>query len=157
MPSLKEVRSRIVSVNSTKQITAAMKMVSAAKLRRAQDAILKQLRRIEVPGGIAHAFNGSRQQAEMFIALGFKLGFGGAMSYEGSRRIRELAATLPLEAIVLETDAPDISPSWVHPGRNSPDQIPRIGAVLAELRGLTVEEVAAATSVNARAILPRIK
>ena len=66
------------------------------------DRILKQLRRIEVPGGIAHAFNGSRQQAQMFIDLGFRLGFGGAMSFEGSTRIRELARSLPLDAIVLE-------------------------------------------------------
>jgi TatD DNase family protein len=58
---------------------------------------------------------------------------------------------------VLETDAPDISPAWIHPGRNSPDQIPRIGAVLAELRGMTAEQVAAATSANARAVLPRMQ
>ncbi|HMW77169.1 MAG TPA: TatD family hydrolase, partial [Rhodocyclaceae bacterium] len=81
-------------------------------VRRAVDHVLKHLRRIEVPGGIAHAFNGSRQQAETFLALGFKLGFGGSMTYAGSTRIRTLAATLPLDAIVLETDAPDIPPAW---------------------------------------------
>jgi TatD DNase family protein len=71
-------------------------------------------------------------------------------------QIRRMAAELPLDAIVLETDAPDISPSWVHPGRNSPDQIPRIGAVLAELRGLTPEQIAAATTANAHAAIPRL-
>ncbi|NVM79724.1 TatD DNase family protein [Duganella sp. SG902] len=126
-------------------------------VRRSQDVVLKHVRQIRPNGGIAHAFNGSAQQAKSYIDLGFKLGFGGAMTFTRALQIRRLAAELPLEAIVLETDAPDISPSWVHPGRNSPDQIPRIGAVLAELRGLTVEEVAAATSVNACAILPRIK
>ena len=125
-------------------------------IRRAQDAILKQLRRIEVPGGIAHAFNGSRQQAEMFIALGFKLGFGGAMSYEGSRRIRELAATLPLEAIVLETDAPDMPPAWAAGQRNEPANVARYATLLAELRGMAVDELIAITTANARAALPRL-
>ena len=122
-------------------------------VRRAIDQVLKQLRRIRVPGGIAHAFNGSRQQAGEFIKLGFGLGFGGAMTYSGSTRIRELAATLPLETIVLETDAPDIPPAWLDRGRNTPAELPRMAAVLAELRGMAVSEVAAATSVNARRLL----
>ncbi len=125
-------------------------------VRRAVDAILKQLRRIGVPGGIAHAFNGSRQQADMFIQLGFKLGFGGTLTYPRALRIRELAATLPLEAIVVETDAPDIPPQWIVGARNSPAELPRIGAALAELRGLSVEELALATSANARSVLPRL-
>jgi TatD DNase family protein len=123
-------------------------------IRRAQDAILKQLRRIEVPGGIAHAFNGSRQQAEAFIALGFKLGFGGALTYGGSKRIRELAATLPLDAIVLETDAPDMAPAWAAGRRNTPAHIARYAQLLAELRGMAVEDVIAITTANARAALP---
>ncbi|MYN40263.1 TatD family deoxyribonuclease [Duganella sp. FT109W] len=125
-------------------------------VRRSQDVILKHVRQIPPAGGIAHAFNGSDQQAKTYIDLGFKLGFGGAMTFTRALQIRRLAAELPLDAIVLETDAPDISPSWVHPGRNSPDQIPRIGAVLAELRGMTVEQVATATTANARAALPRM-
>lgn len=125
-------------------------------VRRSQDIILKYLRRIAVPGGIAHAFNGSFQQAQTFIELGFKLGFGGAMTFPRSLQIRRLASELPLEAIVLETDAPDISPAWLHPARNTPDQIPRIGQVLAELRGIGVAEIAAATSANAHAVLPRL-
>jgi TatD DNase family protein len=125
-------------------------------VRRSQDVVLKHVRQIRPNGGIAHAFNGSEQQAKGYIDLGFKLGFGGAMTFTRALQIRRLAAELPLEAIVLETDAPDISPSWVHPGRNSPDQVPRIGAVLAELRGMTVAQVAAATSANARAVLSRM-
>ncbi len=123
-------------------------------VRRSIDSILKHLRRIAVAGGIAHAFNGSRQQADEFIKLGFKLGFGGAMSYSGSTRIRQLAASLPLESIVLETDAPDIPPAWLNRGRNSPLELPRLAAVLAELRGLPVETVISQTSENARAALP---
>ncbi|NYE60384.1 TatD DNase family protein [Duganella sp. 1224] len=125
-------------------------------VRRSQDVILKHVRQIPPAGGIAHAFNGSAQQANTYIDLGFKLGFGGAMTFTRALQIRRLAAELPLDAIVLETDAPDISPAWVHPGRNSPDQIPRIGAVLAELRGITPEQVAEATTANARAALPRM-
>jgi TatD DNase family protein len=125
-------------------------------VRRSQDMVLKHARQIEPAGGIAHAFNGSMQQAQGYIDLGFKLGFGGAMTFTRALQIRRLAAELPLSSIVLETDAPDISPSWIHPGRNAPEQLPRIGAVLAELRGISVEETAAATSANARAILPRI-
>jgi len=125
-------------------------------VRRSQDIILKYLRRITVPGGIAHAFNGSFQQAETFIGLGFKLGFGGAMTFPRSLQIRRLAAEVALEAVVLETDSPDISPAWLHPQRNTPDQIPRIGQVLAELRGMDIADVAAATSANAHAVLPRL-
>lgn len=125
-------------------------------VRRAVDPVFKQLRRIGVRGGIAHAFNGSRQQADEFIKLGFVLGFGGAMTFDGSTRIRELAKTLPLESIVLETDAPDIPPAWLNRGRNSPAELPRIADTLAELRGLSRNDVVAATAANARRILPGI-
>ncbi|HSH72534.1 MAG TPA: TatD family hydrolase [Methylophilaceae bacterium] len=126
-------------------------------VRKSVDEILKHLRRIKVRGGIAHAFNGSRQQAEIFIDMGFKLGFGGAMTYSRALKIRELAATLPLDAIVLETDAPDIPPEWIgHQGRNSPDQLPAIAQVLADLRGLKVMQVAEISTKNARESLPKI-
>ena len=123
-------------------------------VRRAIDQILKHLRRIQVTGGIAHAFNGSRQQADEFIKLGFKLGFGGAMTFSGSTRIRALAASLPLDAIVLETDAPDIPPAWLGGGRNSPGELARIARCLAELRSLSEHDVATACTASARAILP---
>lgn len=134
-------------------------------VRHAVDAVLKQLRRHPPRGGIAHAFNGSRQQADEFIKLGFKLGFGGAMTFTRARRIRELAATLPLDAIVLETDAPDMVPAWLagksnvgnaantRNTRNAPQELPRIAAVLAELRGMTLPEVAQATTENAARIV----
>ncbi len=143
-------------------------------VRRAIDPVLKQLRRCRVRGGIAHAFNGSRQQAEEFIKLGFKLGFGGAMTFPRANRIRELAATLPLDAIVLETDSPDMPPEWLAApaapadgagrqaggarsevsARNTPDQLPRIAQTLADLRGIPVQAVAEATTTNASAALP---
>ncbi len=123
-------------------------------VRRAIDPVLKQLRRMRVVGGIAHAFNGSRQQAVEFIKLDFKLGFGGAMTWPRANRIRELAATLPLASIVLETDAPDIPPVWVGQGRNEPVELPRIAQELAILRDISVQEVIEATGANARKVLP---
>lgn len=125
-------------------------------VRKSQDSILKYLRRIKVVGGIAHAFNGSFQQAEIFIELGFKLGFGGAMTYTRALQLRRLATTLPLASIVLETDAPDISPAWLHPQRNSPEQLPHIGQVLAELRAMPLSSIAQITSANALAAMPRL-
>ncbi len=124
-------------------------------IRRAQDTILKHLRRTPVRGGIAHAFNGSPQQAAEFIKLGFKLGFGGAMTYSRASKLRELARTLPLESIVLETDAPDIPPDFLARGEpNKPQYLPRIAQTLAELRGLPLDEIARITSANALDVLP---
>ena len=123
-------------------------------VRRAVDDILRELRRHRVRGGIAHAFNGSRQQADMFIDLGFALGFGGAMTWPRATRLRELAATLPLEAIVLETDAPDIPPAFVGQGRNEPAFLPRIAASLCELRSISAEALAFATRQSAARVLP---
>lgn len=127
-------------------------------IRRAQDTILKHLRQHRVRGGIAHAFNGSRSQADEFIKLGFKLGFGGAMTHDRATRLRELAATLPPDSIVLETDAPDIPPDFLERGQpNKPEYIPRIAQTLAELRGISVEEVARITTENVSSafFLPR--
>ena len=125
-------------------------------IRRAQDIVLKHLRRIRVPGGIAHAFNGSREQADVFLRLGFRLGFGGTMTYERATRVRELAATLPIEAIVLETDAPDIPPSFARGRRNDPANLLPIAHALAALRGIAPEEAAAVTRRNALEVLPRL-
>jgi TatD DNase family protein len=135
-------------------------------VRRSADSLLKELRRLRVAGGIAHAFNGSEQQASAFIELGFKLGFGGAMTFERALQIRRLAQTLPLPAIVLETDAPDIPPQWLYrsageraagaTARNEPGELPHIAATLAQLRGMPPAELAAALAANARAALPRL-
>jgi len=124
-------------------------------IRKAQDTILKHLRSTPVRGGIAHAFSGSPQQAAEFIKLGFKLGFGGAMTYPRATKLRELAATLPLDSIVLETDAPDIPPEFLPRGEpNRPSYLPRIAGTLAGLRNLTLAEIARITTANAHAVLP---
>ncbi len=136
-------------------------------VRRSADQLLKHLRELPTGGGIAHAFNGSEQQAQAFLGLGFKLGFGGAVTFEPARQLRRLAAELPLSALVLETDAPDIPPHWLYAtaaqraagqaqGLNSPAELPRIGAVVAGLRGMPVDALMQATTANAVAALPRL-
>jgi TatD DNase family protein len=136
-------------------------------VRRSADALLKQLRELPIGGGIAHAFNGSAQQAQAFLDLGFKLGFGGAVTFEPARRLRALAASLPLTALVMETDAPDIPPQWLYAtaaqrlagqaqGVNSPAELPRIAQVVAGLRGITDDALAQATTANALAALPKL-
>lgn len=125
-------------------------------VRRSQDALLKQLRIFTPRGGIAHAFNGSRQQANMFVERGFCLGFGGQMTFDRALQIRRLAVDMPLDAIVLETDAPDIAPEWRYKQRNSPVELPRIAQVLAELRGVAPELLSQATCANAWRVLPRL-
>ena len=127
-------------------------------VRRSQDAILKALRRHKIPSGIAHAFNGSFQQAEQFIDLGFKLGFGGAATYERALQIRRLLAELPLDSVLTETDAPDIPPAWLreeHIAFNEPAFLPRIAKELAAIRGLSEIDFAAAVWRNAMQVLPR--
>lgn len=136
-------------------------------VRRSADDLLAGLGRFDVPGGIAHAFNGSRQQADRFIERGFALGFGGAMTFDRALQIRRLAAELPDQALALETDAPDIPPHWLYqrvearaagaaPARNEPAELPRIAATLAGLRGWTLEETARITSANVERVLPRM-
>jgi TatD DNase family protein len=133
-------------------------------VRRSADMLLKGLREVKVKGGIAHAFNGSLQQAQSFIDLGFKLGFGGAMTFERAQQIRELARTLPLESIVLETDAPDIPPQWLYrtaqereqgqaQGVNSPAEIPAIARCLGDLRSTAADQLAEVLNDNAASVL----
>jgi TatD DNase family protein len=136
-------------------------------LRRSVDLLLKGLRQYPVLSGIAHAFNGSSQQAQAFVDLGFALGFGGTLTYERSLQLRRLACDLPLSAIVLETDAPDIPPHWLYQtaeqraqgaaqGRNSPAELPRIAQVLADVRGASLADLATATTGNALWVLPKL-
>jgi TatD DNase family protein len=119
--------------------------------------LLKHLRRIAVPGGFAHAFNGSDQQAQEFIKLGLKLGFGGACTFERALQIRRLAAEVPISALVMETDSPDIAPHWAYKQRNEPAYLPRIAQVVADLRGMPSVDLAAATTHNACDALPRLR
>jgi len=141
-------------------------------VRRSADRLLKYLRELVPAGGgwtgIGHAFNGSPQQAGEFIKLGFKLGFGGAVTFDRALQLRRLAVELPLSALVLETDSPDIPPHWLYQtveqrsqgqaqGRNEPAELPQIAAVVAQLRGVSVDLLADAAFANSLAALPRLK
>ncbi len=129
-------------------------------VRRSQDALLKYLRLHPVAGGIAHAFNGSDDQARRFLKSGLRLGFGGAMTYDGSLRIRRLAATLADDAWLIETDAPDIPPQWLRQAggslRNEPAELARIAVTMAQLRGVAVEAIAESNRRNVCTALPRL-
>lgn len=139
-------------------------------VRRSADQLLKHLRAVAPTGGwsgIAHAFNGSPQQAMAFVTLGFKLGFGGALTFERALQLRRLAAQLPLDALVMETDSPDIPPHWLYKtaaeralgqaqGRNEPGELPRIAQQVAQLRGISLADLALATTANALQALPRL-
>jgi len=122
-------------------------------VRKSHDQVLAALRRIRVRGGIAHAFNGSLQQAGQYLELGFKLGFGGTLTYERSSKIRGLAKALPLEAIVLETDAPDMAVAAHRGERNSPEYLPDCLRALAEVRDEDPALLAEHTTQNACAVL----
>ena len=141
-----------LSIAATHQLPVLLHM------RHAVEAVIQSIKRVQgkgqkIPGGIAHAFNGSLVQAEQLINLGFKLGFGGSCTYAGSTRIRSLAAQLPLSALVLETDAPDMAPMWLRGQRNESSQLPLIAETLAALRNLPLNELCAATTANALVVL----
>ena len=139
-------------------------------VRRSSDAVLAGLRRIAVPGGIAHAFNGSDQQARHFVDHGFRLGFGGALTFETAHQIRRVATSVPASALVLETDSPDIPPHWLYrtaaeratrspalpQACNEPAEVARIAQSLAALRGISLAALAALTRVNAVAVMPKL-
>ncbi|MFN2354270.1 MAG: TatD family hydrolase [Desulfopila sp.] len=126
-------------------------------VRKAHDQVQALLRRNQFRhGGIIHAFSGSLQQAEHYIRLGFKIGIGGTITYDRATRIRNIAATLPLDTMVLETDAPDIPPSRYHNSRNSPEYLPLILNSLAEIRKEQQATVARVTTANARRSIPTL-
>ncbi len=117
--------------------------------RRSHDRLLLCLRRAGVTRGIVHAWSGSEEQARRFVDAGFLLGFGGAATFERALKLRRLLQSLPLESVVLETDAPDIPPAFARGERNTPAHLPQIAGVLAEVRGIPAHELALATTRNA--------
>ena len=125
-------------------------------VRKAHDEVLRTLRRFRLAGGIAHAFNGSLQQAQHYLDLGFKLGFGGMLTFERSTKLRQLARALPLSAIVLETDAPDMTVAAHRGQRNSPEYLTDCLAALAQVRNEPMETIARQTTQNALEIFKSI-
>ena len=122
-------------------------------VRKAHDAMLNTLARYRLRGGFCHAFNGSLQQADRYLAMGFCLGFGGMLTFERSKHLRKLASELPLDALVLETDAPDMTVASHQYGRNSPAFLPEVLEALSRLRNVPSSAIAEATTGNARWVL----
>lgn len=152
----------VKTLDRTKQYTFFETQLDLAKkhdlpvilhTRKSHDATIQSLKKHAVKGGIAHAFNGSKQQAHAYLDLGFKLGFGGMLTYERSRKLRELARDLPLDAIVLETDSPDMTVEQHRGERNSPEYLPYVLVALAEIRSEPIETIAAQTSYNTKKVL----
>jgi TatD DNase family protein len=134
-------------------VAAAAGLPVVLHVRKAHEEVLKALSRHALPGGFCHAFNGSLQQAERYRDMGFCVGFGGMLTFERSRRLRGLASALPLDAIVLETDAPDLTVASHRYQRNSPAYLPEVLETLASLRDEAVEEIASRTVRNGLRVL----
>lgn len=123
-------------------------------IRKAHDRVLATLRRHRFQyGGIVHAFSGSHQQACQFIDLGFVIGVCGTITYDRAQKIRKIVSRLDRSALVLETDAPDIPLAGLRDVPNRPEYLIKVLDCLAELRNESVEELAEATTANARRIL----
>ena len=132
------------------QLAADFKLPALLHVRRSHAQVIATLKRFKLQrGGIVHAFAGSREEAREYIKLGFKLGLGGAATWPQALRLRKVIADLPLDAIVLETDAPDMAPAMYPNQRNSPQHLPDICRALAEIMGISPEQLAKATTANA--------
>ena len=117
--------------------------------RRAVDAVIAAIRKTGGLRGVVHSFSGSSEQAAQLWKLGFLLGIGGPVTYERANRLRGVVTTIPLQQLLLETDAPDQPGAMHRGGRNEPAYLPEVLDVVAGLRGMQREEVAAATTANA--------
>lgn len=166
LPELKTVQYRQRQeffYNQQLKLAQKYKLPVLLHVRKSQDTLLKYLRRTPQVSGIAHAFNGSWQQAEQFLDLGFALGFGGAFTFTRAKQIRRLAVQLPLSALVLETDAPDMAPEWLvsshgkELARNEPAEVLQIANLLAQLRAIDTDLLLANCAANAFRVLPRLK
>lgn len=119
-------------------------------IRKAHDEVLKILQKKNITGGSCHAFNGTLEQAKKYMEMGFKFGFGGTLTYPNARKIHQLAKELPLESIILETDAPDMT-GFNHKGeRNSPEYLPEALEALVNIRQEDIETIVRQTTENAR-------
>ncbi|HDR2499418.1 TatD family hydrolase [Enterobacter roggenkampii] len=121
--------------------------------RRTHDKLAMHLKRIDLPRkGVVHGFSGSQQQAQRFIELGYKIGVGGTITYPRASKTRDVMAQLPLSALLLETDAPDMPLNGFQGQPNRPEQAARVFATLCELRKETEEAIAGALLENTRSV-----
>lgn len=118
--------------------------------RRAVDEVIASIRKMGNLTGVVHSFSGSQQQAEQLWKAGFLIGLGGPITYDRAQRLRRIVTEMPLEYLLLETDAPD-QPSAAHRGqRNEPAFLANVLETIAELRNESTETIATATTENAR-------
>lgn len=117
--------------------------------RRSVDAVIASIKRIGGLRGVVHSFSGSAEQARQLAQLGFMVGLGGPVTYERANRLRKLAASVPIESLLLETDSPDQPDAGIRGQRNEPARLANVLQMVADLRGETPAAIAAATSANA--------
>ena len=135
------------------QLAADFNLPALIHVRRSHAAVIATLKRLRLKrAGIIHAFAGSKEEAREYIKLGFKLGLGGAATWPQALRMHRVLAELPLDAVVLETDSPDMAPAMYPGERNSPAHLPAICVALAAIMGVSAEQLAAASSANACAV-----
>ncbi len=134
-------------------LAVAFELPVLLHVRHSHAAVIATLKRFKLPrAGVIHAFAGSWEEAQEYLKLGFKLGLGGAPTWPQALRMHKVLPRLPLEAIVLETDSPDMAPA-MHPGvRNSPEHLPDIAEALARIMGTDAATLAAASTQNANAV-----
>ncbi len=133
------------------QLAADFDLPVLLHVRRSHADVIATLKRFRLKRcGVIHAFAGSREEAREYIKLGFTLGLGGAATWPQALRMHRVIAELPLQSIVLETDSPDMAPAMFPGQRNSPEHLPAICSALAELLRITPEELAEASTANAR-------
>lgn len=118
--------------------------------RRAVDAVIAAIRRVGELRGVVHSFSGSEEQASQLWRAGFLIGLGGPVTYERAKRLRRLVAAMPLEHLLLETDAPDQPDSSNRGQRNEPARLTQVLRTVAQLRGDSEEHIAEVTSANAK-------
>ncbi|VVN79108.1 TatD family hydrolase [Pseudomonas fluorescens] len=132
------------------QLAADFQLPALLHVRRSHAATIATLKRFRLKrAGIIHAFAGSQEEAREYLKLGFKLGLGGAATWPQALRMHRVLKDLPLDAVVLETDSPDMAPAMYPGQRNSPQHLPAICAALAEIMAVSPEQLATASTANA--------
>ncbi len=133
------------------QLAVEFELPALIHVRRSHADVIATLKRMGPKrAGIIHAFAGSFEEAREYIKLGFKLGLGGAATWPQALRMHRVLAKLPLDAVVLETDSPDMAPAMFPGQRNSPAHLPAICEALAGIMAISAEQLAEASTANAR-------
>lgn len=131
-------------------IAETCKLPVVLHVRKAHDEVINTVKKYNIVSGIAHAFNGSENHAKQYIDLNFKLGVGGMIMRPQSNKLRALFSSIPLESIVLETDAPDLAIFPDTHKRNSPEFLPAVCDYIAKLKGVDTLTLGSITTKNAR-------